>query len=111
MTFSSYQDFPFPKKLQPTVSSCFQITFRFQSSQRVTALKFSFSVKTTKMCAILFMVLTFTKVKVKTIRRMAKKIVAFSEKLNFKPKILPNVCFCTFQPDLKVHHMDSEIQF
>ena len=31
MTFLSYQDFPFPKKFQPTVSSCFQITSRFQS--------------------------------------------------------------------------------
>ena len=47
-------------------------------------IKFSFSEKATKICAICLMVLTFTKyINVKTIRRMVQIFVAFSEKLNF----------------------------
>ena len=50
----------------------------------ILTIKLSFSEKVTKICAILFMVLTFTYlVNVKSIRRMAEIFVAFSEKLNF----------------------------
>ena len=47
-------------------------------------LKFSFSEKATKMCAIVLMVLKFTLVNVKIMRTIAQIFVAFSEKLNFK---------------------------
>ena len=49
------------------------------------SIKFSFSDKATKMCAIVLMDLKFTYlVNVKTIRTIAHIFVAFSEKLNFK---------------------------
>ena len=49
------------------------------------SLKFSFSEKATKMCAIDLMVLKFTQVvDVKTIMTIVNIFVAFSEKLNFK---------------------------
>ena len=46
-------------------------------------IKFSFSDKVTKLCAIVPMVLTFNKKNVKTIRMISQIIVAFSEKVNF----------------------------
>ena len=48
-------------------------------------LKFSFSEKARKMCAIVLMVLKFI-VNVKTMRTIAHIFVAFSEKLNFTKK-------------------------
>ena len=45
--------------------------------------KFSFSEKATKICAILLKWFDIYLVNVKTIRRMAKNVVAFSEKLDF----------------------------
>ena len=50
----------------------------------VVYIKFSFSEKATKMCAIVLMILKFTYlVNVKTIRTIAQIFVAFSENLNF----------------------------
>ena len=50
--------------------------------------KFSFSEKATKICAICLTVLTFAKyVNVKTIRQIDQIFVAFSEKLNFSTKL------------------------
>ena len=62
-------------------------------------LKFSFSEKATKICAICLMVLTFMYlVNVKTMRQIAQIIVAFSEKLNFMylKFFCPQLAFCSF---------------
>ena len=71
----------------PFQSLCFDKKLRFQSptpKPRFRLLKFSFSEKATKICAICLMFLTFTYiVNVKTIRQIAQIFVAFSEKLNF----------------------------
>ena len=55
-----------------------------QTFGSILGLKFSFSEKATIFFAILLMVLTFTIVNVKTIKRMAHIFVVFTEKLNFK---------------------------
>ena len=65
---------------------CNEINFKNPQTEHFSVdltfvLKFSFSEKATKMCAIVLMVLTFTDVK--TMKTIAHIFVAFSEKSNF----------------------------
>ena len=62
--------------------------------QRHCQIKFSFSEKATKICAINLMVFDTYLVNVKTIRKIAQILVAFSEKLNFKyvPFLFGSAC-------------------
>ena len=53
------------------------------------SIKFSFSEKATKMCAIVLMVLKFAYVK--TMRTIAQIFVAFSDKLNFMYIVMTEV--------------------
>ena len=77
------------------------------NSISVLLLKFSFSEKATK---IFLMVLTFTIVKVKIMRKIAQILVTFSEKLNFISKIR-TIFFSRFSiKQLSISHIDNYSQ-
>ena len=73
----------------------------------VLLLKFSFSEKATK---IFLMVLTFTIVKVKIMRKIAQILVTFSEKLNFISKICTIFLSRFSIKQLSISHIDNYSQ-
>ena len=77
------------------------------NSISVLLLKFSFSEKATK---IFLMVLTFTIVKVKIMRKIAQILVTFSEKLNFISKICTIFLSRFSIKQLSISHIDNYSQ-
>ena len=77
------------------------------NSISVLLLKFSFSEKATK---IFLMVLMFTIVKVKIMRKIAQILVTFSEKLNFISKICTIFLSRFSIKQLSISHIDNYSQ-